>query len=49
MIIDSPGGYHGYWATDLYSVNSEYGTADDLKSLVATAHDKVGAYTSYNL
>ncbi|KAI6781625.1 Alpha-amylase A type-like protein [Emericellopsis cladophorae] len=34
------GGYHGYWAKDLYSVNSNYGTANDLKSLVNAAHDK---------
>lgn len=39
--LDSDGGYHGYWATDLYSINSNYGTADDLKALVSAAHDKV--------
>lgn len=39
--IDTPNGYHGYWASDLYSINSNYGTADDLKRLVATAHEKV--------
>jgi alpha-amylase len=38
---DSAGGYHGYWAQDLYSINSNYGTAADLKSLVSTAHTKV--------
>jgi alpha-amylase len=38
---DSAGGYHGYWAQDLYSINSNYGTAADLKSLVSTAHSKV--------
>ncbi|EAU37477.1 hypothetical protein ATEG_02515 [Aspergillus terreus NIH2624] len=37
---DAPGGYHGYWAQDLYSINSNYGTADDLKSLVNAAHEK---------
>lgn len=40
-VIDTDGGYHGYWAKDLYAVNSKYGTADDLKSLVKSAHDKV--------
>ena len=39
--IDSAGGYHGYWAQDLYAINSNYGTAADLKSLVSTAHAKV--------
>jgi glycosidase len=38
---DSAGGYHGYWAQDLYAINSNYGTAADLKSLVSTAHAKV--------
>lgn len=38
---DTPGGYHGYWASDLYAINSNYGSADDLKRLVAAAHDRV--------
>ena len=38
---DSDGGYHGYWAVDLQSINSHYGTADDLKALVSAAHAKV--------
>lgn len=38
---DSDRGYHGYWAKDLYSINSHYGSSDDLKSLVNTAHSKV--------
>lgn len=38
---DTPGGYHGYWAKDLYEVNENYGTADDLKSFVSAAHEKV--------
>lgn len=41
-LIDSPGGWHGYWAQDLYAVNENYGSSDDLKSLVNAAHDKVG-------
>lgn len=41
LCIDTEGGYHGYWANDLYSVNENYGTAEDLKSLVNAAHDKV--------
>ncbi|RUS17435.1 hypothetical protein BC937DRAFT_89984 [Endogone sp. FLAS-F59071] len=32
-------GYHGYWATDFYSVNSNFGTASDLQALVKAAHD----------
>ncbi|KAH3944297.1 alpha-amylase [Parastagonospora nodorum] len=40
VVANSAGGYHGYWAQDLYSINSNYGTAADLKSLVSTAHSK---------
>ncbi|KAF2127699.1 carbohydrate-binding module family 20 protein [Dothidotthia symphoricarpi CBS 119687] len=40
VVANSPGGYHGYWAQDLYAINSNYGTAADLKSLVSTAHTK---------
>ncbi|KAI0965401.1 glycoside hydrolase superfamily [Xylaria arbuscula] len=40
VVTNSDGGYHGYWAEDLYGINSNYGTADDLKSLVSAAHDK---------
>ncbi|CAG8049126.1 unnamed protein product [Penicillium nalgiovense] len=40
VIANAPGGYHGYWAQDLYSINENYGTADDLKSLVDAAHKK---------
>ncbi|KAF5021627.1 hypothetical protein F66182_6327 [Fusarium sp. NRRL 66182] len=40
VVSNTPGGYHGYWANDLYSVNSRYGSAEDLKSLVRSAHSK---------
>ncbi|KAF2709021.1 carbohydrate-binding module family 20 protein [Pleomassaria siparia CBS 279.74] len=40
VVKNSAGGYHGYWAQDLYSVNENYGTANDLKALVSAAHAK---------
>ncbi|KAF2849652.1 carbohydrate-binding module family 20 protein [Plenodomus tracheiphilus IPT5] len=40
VVANSADGYHGYWAQDLYAVNSNYGTAADLKSLVSAAHAK---------
>lgn len=43
VLLDTAGGYHGYWASDLYSINSNYGTAEDLKRLVNAAHEKVSA------
>ncbi|KAF2260037.1 Dioscin-alpha-L-rhamnosidase precursor [Lojkania enalia] len=32
--------YHGYYQTDLYSVNSQFGTAEELKSLASALHSK---------
>lgn len=33
-------GYHGYWATDLYSLNPNFGSEDDFKSLLSACHAK---------
>ncbi|KAI9035000.1 alpha-amylase [Aspergillus affinis] len=32
--------YHGYWQQDIYSLNENYGTADDLKALADALHDR---------
>ncbi|KAF2020306.1 glycoside hydrolase family 13 protein [Aaosphaeria arxii CBS 175.79] len=32
--------YHGYWQQDLYRLNSNFGTADDLKALSVALHDR---------
>ncbi|KAF2181444.1 carbohydrate-binding module family 20 protein [Zopfia rhizophila CBS 207.26] len=40
VVASYAGGCHGYWAQDLYGINQNYGTADDLKSLVNSAHSK---------
>lgn len=34
------GGYHGYWQTNIYEVNPNFGTADDLKRLVEECHKR---------
>ena len=34
------GAYHGYYQTDLYSVNSKFGTANELKSLASALHSR---------
>jgi alpha-amylase len=30
--------YHGYWAQDIYSLNSNFGIVQDLKDLSAALH-----------
>ena len=40
IVTNLAGGYHGYWATDLYTVNSNFGSAQDLKNLIEAAHQK---------
>ena len=40
VVDNSDNGYHGYWARNWNAINSNFGSADDLKSLVATAHSK---------
>jgi len=37
-IANSPGGYHGYWQTDMYATNENFGTAQDLLDLSAALH-----------
>ncbi|KAI3110422.1 hypothetical protein CBS147333_4965 [Penicillium roqueforti] len=32
--------YHGYWQQDIYALNSNYGTADDLKALATALHER---------
>lgn len=32
--------YHGYWAQDIYSINSHFGTAADLKDLSTALHNR---------
>lgn len=40
LLADTDGGYHGYWAKDIYAVNSNYGSAADLTSLITAVHAK---------
>ncbi|TRM66837.1 glycoside hydrolase family 13 protein [Schizophyllum amplum] len=41
-------GYHGYWPKDYYSLNPNFGTADDLKTLASALHDR-GMYLMVDL
>lgn len=40
LSLDTSGGYHGYWAKNIYTLNTNHGSADDLKSLITAAHNK---------
>ncbi|MEM9293671.1 MAG: alpha-amylase family glycosyl hydrolase [Acidobacteriota bacterium] len=33
-------GYHGYWADDFYALDPRFGSEDDLRRLVAAAHER---------
>lgn len=33
-------GYHGYWAKNLYNINSHFGSADDLRALIEECHKR---------
>ncbi|GFF61057.1 acid alpha-amylase [Aspergillus udagawae] len=33
-------GFHGYWPQNIYSVNSHFGTADDIRALSKALHDR---------
>ncbi len=40
-IVDNyDSGYHGYWARKWYSINSHFGTSDDLKRLIVECHKR---------
>lgn len=40
-VVDNiDGGYHGYWAANWEKLNANFGSEDDLKSLVKAAHAK---------
>lgn len=40
VIENTPGGYHGYWAQNIYAPNSFFGTADDLSNLSKSLHSR---------
>ncbi|MFZ5351543.1 MAG: alpha-amylase family glycosyl hydrolase [Bacillota bacterium] len=39
VVSNDPGGYHGYWANDFYSVDKSLGDMNKLKELVSKAHE----------
>lgn len=40
VVANTPDGYHGYWVSNLYEINEEFGTAEELKELIQVCHDR---------
>lgn len=40
VVDNTEGGYHGYWARNWNKLNSNFGSEEDLKSLVKACHDR---------
>jgi len=40
VVANTKDGYHGYWVSNLYEVNEEFGTEEELKELIQTCHDR---------
>lgn len=38
-VVDNyDGGYHGYWARDIFSINRRFGTEQEFKDLISACH-----------
>jgi len=40
IIANTPKGYHGYWVSNLYEINTNFGTKQDFKDLVNACHER---------
>ncbi|CAG2256696.1 AMY [Mytilus edulis] len=40
IVINTPKGYHGYWAKDIYNFNEHFGTEEDFKYLLSECHKR---------
>jgi len=40
IVSNTPGGYHGYWAQDITTINSNFGTQQDLTNLITECHKR---------
>jgi len=40
IVANTPGGYHGYWVSNLFEVNENFGSKEDLKQLIQTCHER---------
>ena len=40
IVMNTEGGYHGYWAKDIDTVEPHFGTATTLRDLVTECHSR---------
>jgi len=40
LVKNAPGGYHGYWTTNFYELNENFGTKQDWRDLVKACKDR---------
>ena len=40
VVTNTPGGYHGYWAKDFYTINSHFGSEQDFIDLITEMHSR---------
>ncbi|KAN0055305.1 hypothetical protein ACTA71_008415 [Dictyostelium dimigraforme] len=40
VVTNTPGGYHGYWQQDIYTVNEYFGSEDDLLNMIKACHER---------
>ncbi|MBY7143080.1 alpha-amylase [Virgibacillus sp. NKC19-3] len=40
IMENAPDGYHGYWIEDFYNVEEQFGTMEDLHTLIEEAHER---------
>ena len=40
IMANAPDGYHGYWIEDFYSIDEQFGTMEDLETLIKEAHNR---------
>ncbi|KYQ93843.1 putative alpha-amylase [Tieghemostelium lacteum] len=40
VVTNTPGGYHGYWQQDIYTVNSNFGSSKDLEEMISQCHQR---------
>jgi len=40
VVENTPNGYHGYWTKNLFTINPEFGTEQDLHDLIKACHER---------